>query len=146
MNENSDPLAQAELRKTWRRTWLCSIGEFANYAAQRRLWLDVDESKLHHSFEEYLCCYLDGALMFPGTPEYPDLIAEGLLSAQEMVVVGEFHALLSAYVDQTDWPDDATILDDPAWREVTQAAQRAQTALAAMIDDEYEREALIGAS
>jgi hypothetical protein len=117
--------------------WLSSIQEFADADTQRRLWLDPTNTNPHFSFGEYYCCYFDDLNLTDGG--YEGAIEEGLVSAEEVEAVREFHRITRAYHSPASDYDYETILADPKWAEVVRAAQRAQAALLALIDDPCER-------
>ncbi len=130
-----------ETRRNWRRDWLCCIQEFADDEAQRRLWLDRENTNLHFSFVEYFCCYFDDLRL--SDDGYDWAISEGLLSADEVAAVAEFHAAADAYDSPTDDYDHEAILADAKWAKVVEAAKRAQAALSHLIEDSQERRLLM---
>ena len=126
-------------RRNWRSSWLGSIQEFADEGTQRRAWLNPNNSNPHYSFVELMCCYFDDLALCDG---YQLALEEGLVSADEVAVVAEFHVIADTYNSpKSDYGQDA-ILGDPKWVEVVAAAKRAQTALLALIDDPSERSEL----
>lgn len=130
-----------ELRRNWRTRWLSSIQEFADHETQRRLWLDSKNTNPHFSFIEYFCCYFDDLNLSDGG--YDWALSEGMLSADEVTAVAEFHQTADAYDSPTDDYDQQAILADPKWTEVVAAAKRAQDALSQLIDDAHERRFLL---
>ena len=136
----SDDIAtKKDLRQNWRQNWLNSIQEHADVDEQRRRWLDITEPSPHFQYGEYCCCYFDDLCL--GDLGYPWALAEGLVSAQEVQAVAEFHALADAY-DPAYGDDSAAVLADPKWLAVTDAARRAQVALLDLIKDPWERSLL----
>jgi hypothetical protein len=129
-----------ELRRNWRTNWLSSIQEFADDETQRGLWLDPTNTNPHFSFGEYMCCYFDDLSL--SDSGYQCALEEGLVSADEVAAVADFHATARAYESPTDVYDHQTVLDDPKWAEVVAAAKRAQAVLLALIDDPHERRLL----
>lgn len=130
-----------ELRRNWRINWLGSIQEFADKETQRRLWLDPTNANPHFSFVEYMCCYFDGLCLSDGG--YPWALNEGVVTADEVAAVAEFHDMVKAYNSPTDDYDHRVILADPKWAEVVAAAKRAQTSLLRLIEDSGERRVLM---
>ncbi|WP_139816219.1 hypothetical protein, partial [Planktotalea arctica] len=72
---------QAEIKKGWRERWLSSIEEFANFETQRQTWLDNENTNLHYTFVEYMCCYFDDLNLSDGG--YAWALKEGLVSKEE---------------------------------------------------------------
>ena len=134
-----------ELRQNWRRTWrnmlLSSIQEFADADGQRRVWLDPTNTNPHHSFGEYYCSYFDDLNL--GDGGYERAIEEGLLSSEEADTVAEFHRVARAYREPGTTYDHQSILADPQWAEVVNAAKVAQAGLLSLIDDPVERRLLL---
>ena len=130
-----------ELRRNWRTRWLSSIQEFADDETQKRLWLDRENTNPHFSFVEYICCYFDDLGLSDGN--YDWALNEGLLSADEVAAVADFHRAADAYDSPTDDYDHEAILADPEWALVVAAAKRAQDSLAQLIDDSHERRVLL---
>jgi hypothetical protein len=124
-----------ELRRNWRVNWLGSIQEFADEETQRRTWLNTNNTNPHYSFVECYCCYF--GLSGGG---YQWALEQGLLSANEVDAVAEFHAIADAYEapNRDDYDHDG-ILADPKWAGVVAAARRAQATLLTLIDDPSER-------
>jgi len=129
MSENQD------LRRNWRASWLGSIQEFADEETQRRSWLNPNNSNPHFSFVEYLCCYFDDLALSEG---YETALADGLVSAEEVAAVAEFHTIADTYNSPKGDYDQEAILADPKWAEVVAAAKHAQAGLLALIDDPKE--------
>jgi len=105
------------------------------------LWLDSKNTNPHFSFIEYFCCYFDDLNLSDGG--YDWALSEGMLSADEVTAVAEFHQTADAYDSPTDDYDQQAILADPKWTEVVAAAKRAQDALSQLIDDAHERRFLL---
>ena len=133
-------IENSALRRNWRSNWLASIQEFADIETQRRLWLDPANSNPHYSFVEYLCCYFDDLVL--ADEGYRGVLAEGLISSEEVAAVSNFHEIADAYNSPTDDYDHAAILDDPNWKAVVEAAQQARATLLTLIDDPRERSLL----
>ena len=130
-----------ELRRNWRTRWLSRIQEFADDETQRRLWLDSKNTNPHSSFVEYFCCYFDDLNLSDGG--YDWALSEGMVSADEVRAVAEFHRTADAYDSPTDDYDHQAILADSKWTDVVAAAKRAQDALSQLIDDANERRLLL---
>ena len=129
-----------ELRRNWRTNWLSSIQEFADAETQSRLWLDPTNTNPHYSVGEYLCCYFDDLGLSDGGYEWA--LNEGLVSADEVAAVADFHTVADDY-DPADIWDHQSILADAGWAAVVAAAKQAQTALLGLIDDAHERRRLL---
>jgi hypothetical protein len=129
-----------DLRRSWRLNWLGSIHEFADYAAQRRHWLDPNNRNPHFSFVEYMCCYFDDLDL--SNSGYEPIQNKGFLSASEVDAVRDFHAAANAYSSPTDDYDNQAILDDPNWQVVVRLAAIAKARLHILIVDPVEINAL----
>jgi hypothetical protein len=133
MNDNE------KLRRNWRTNWLSSIQEFADEQTQRGLWLDPENSNPHHSYGEYVCCYFDDLGLSEGG--YGWALEQGIVSADEVAAVTDFHAIAGNYKPADVYNHEA-ILADPGWAGVVAAAKRAQSALLGLIKDPRERQLL----
>lgn len=129
-----------DLRQGWRISWLSSIQEFADDEAQRRLWLDRNNTNPHFSFVEYMCSYFDDLDLSDGG--YERALSEGLVSKEEAGAVSEFHRLAHVYDSPTDDYDHETILADEKWADLVEAAKRAKASLLCLIHDPQERQVL----
>lgn len=136
-----DPAYLAEIRPGWRRSWLESISEFADYDLQRRSWLGGDEYKSPYwSFVEWMCRYFDDYSLSFG---YAQFVDEGLVSQEEADAVSEFHAAAETYnAPRGDNYNPAAILSDPAWLRVVSLADTARLRLLAIITEPSERDLL----
>jgi len=127
-------------RHRWRLNWLCQIHNFADYEQQRERWFDPNEPSPYWCFGEFICCYFDELALNDCDGGYARMLGLGFLTEAEIAAVAEFHRLF----DQYDSPgnddfDDEAVFNDPAWREVVAAAQRAQEKLLPLLDDPEER-------
>ena len=137
-----DDLTEEEQRHYWRLRWLSSLHSFADEIAQTQKWTDPSQSNPHFSFIECMCCYFDDAGL-SDQDSYNERIARGYLTSAEANAVAEFHLLADQYqAPAGDDYDDRAILDDPAWRNVVEAAQRAQASLLLLLGDPTEVAAL----
>lgn len=136
-----DPAYLAEIRPSWRRNWLESLAEFANYELQRRSWFGGPEyNSPYWSFVEWMCRYFDDYSLSSG---YRQFVEDGLVSPEEAEAVSVFHAAADAYKapDGNDHNHSA-ILSDPAWLHVVSLADAARVQLLAIIKEPSERELL----
>jgi hypothetical protein len=133
---------KADMRRLWREGWLGCIEEFGDYEMQRATWLNRAHRNPHYSFVEYMCCYFDDHLSHGPAYSYAPKITAGLVSAEEVEAVAEFHALAEAYKPPTDDYDHDAILADPKWRDVVAAARTARDRLLPLLSDEGEIQAL----
>jgi len=125
-------------RLGWRARWLKSIQEFADYATQRRMWLDITNTNPHWSPIEYLEGHFhDSALS--------RAMEEGYLGLDEASLLEDFQSLVAAY-DHQNLYDYEAVLEDPRWLEVVAAACRAQTNLLELLTDPIERYVLMTSS
>ena len=138
---SKDPAYLAEIRPTWRRNWLESITEFADYDLQRRSWFGgPDFNSPYWSFTEWMCRYFDDYALSFG---YAKFIGDGLVSQDEANAVREFHAAADAYkAPGGDDYNHSAILSDPAWLHVVSLADTARLRLLTIIKDPSERELL----
>ncbi len=135
---SKDPAYLAEMRPAWRRSWLQSIAEFADYALQRQSWFGgPDYNSPHWSFSEWMCCYFDDLSLSSG---YTGVIEDGLVSRKEANAVHEFHAVADAYkAPDGDDHNHSAILSDPAWLRVVSLADAARGQLLEIITEPSER-------
>ena len=130
-------MTDEEVRHNWRKFWLSSIAEFADFETQKRKWLDAENTNPHWSFVEYMCNYFDDlGLQVVG---YEGRINEGFVTKEEVAAVENFDRIADSYASPTNDYDHKAILSDPKWHEVVQAAQEAQQRLLALISDTTER-------
>lgn len=133
-----------DVRPAWRQVWLQSLQEIADLDIQRRTWLNPDNANPHYSYVEYVASYFDD-LGLASADGYSAPIGEGLLSAAEAASVADFHTRFDAYVQDGCW-DPETILADPKWLEVVEAARSAQARLLLLLGSEEEKVMLTGRS
>jgi hypothetical protein len=135
-----DP-SDEEIRRNWRLLWLSSIQAFADSETQRREWLDRAQRNPHFSLVECMNSYFcDAWLDFEG---YPKQLERGHLTAEEVAAVADFHQRAEAYRSPGgDGWDSWSILADPEWQKVVEAAQEAQKRLLSLLRDETEIVAL----
>ena len=135
-------LTEAELRHYWRLRWLSSLQEFTDTSVQTTRWVDPEEANPHYSFVECMCCYFDDADLAE-QDSYEQRIAGGYLTPEEASAVAEFHLLADQYHSPGgDDYDTPAILSDPAWRNVVEAAKRAQESLLLLLTSAIEVAAL----
>jgi len=130
-----------ETRRYWRLRWLSSIQEYSDDHTQHRLWLDTTNINPHWTFFELNSCYFDDLNLGDGGG-YSWAVDDGLVSSQEALALGDFHAAAAAYRSPTDDFDHPTILADQKWHEVVAKARWVQHMLLDLINDEEERDAL----
>jgi hypothetical protein len=152
-------------RQNWRRNWLSSIQEFADFDTQKRRWLDIDEPSPHFSFVEYMSSYFDdlGFSEDPGYKSIQDFIDAGndgelysytytqalntgLVNELEVAAVAQFHKMADAYETPDDdggHSNEELVLSDPKWFEVVVAAKQTQSNLIKIINDPQELNILI---
>lgn len=134
---------QTQFIKNWRKLWLCSIEEFADYETQRQIWLNRENTNPHFSFVEYMSCYFDDLSL--SDRGYSWALTEGYVSKEEHDAVARFHKIADTYdAPANDNYDHAAILNDPAWEAVVLAAQAAQRTLETLLDDPDEKTILTG--
>lgn len=133
-------------REAWRERWLDSITEISALEWQRRLWGKV--SNPHYSYVECVTCYFDDTLHGGG---YEELVTAGMLSFDEAFAVAEMHLKLDAFSKRlklsaaSNSYNHQSIVSDPAWIEVTEAARCARMRLLKLITEPSEREILLHA-
>jgi len=133
-----DPAYLAEIRPTWRRNWLESIAEFADYDLQSRSWFGGPEyNSPYWSFVEWMCRYFDDYSLSFG---YASFISDGFVSPEEAEAVQEFHAAADTYKAPggNDY-DHRAILSDPGWQHVVSLADGARLRLLSIIKEPSER-------
>lgn len=133
-----------DVRPAWRQAWLGSLQEIADLDIQKRTWLNPDNANPHYSYVEYVASYFDDLGLASGDG-YSGRIGEGVLSTAEASAVADFHTRFDAYVEGGCW-DPESVLADPQWLEVVEAARSAQTRLLLLLDDEEEKIMLTGRS
>jgi hypothetical protein len=90
----------------------------------------------HGSFVEFVCSYPDEGQLLQGQKE-------GWLSGERFAVMSELRETLPAYTPPgRNYHDHATILNDPKWHFVVEAAERAKQLLLSQPVSERERRAL----
>lgn len=135
--------AYTKYRAAWRAHWLSSIQELADLEMQRATWLNPHNENRHYTFVEYVESYFTDLALGKDSGGYPARIAENLLSEEEAAAVCRLHVLFDSYIPPTDWYDHRTILEDPKWLDVVDAAQSAQACLATIISERIEQENLL---
>ena len=136
-----DPAYLAEIRPTWRRNWLESIAEFANFDLQKKSWLGGPEyNSPYWSYGEWVCRYFDDYSLSSG---YEGFITDGLVSRDEADAVQEFHVAADSYKPPGgDSNNHQAILADPAWHHVVALATSARLGLLTIVTAEEERDVL----
>ena len=129
--------ADPAFRQYWRLNWLGCLNEFADIDLQRRTWLDLTNRNPHWSYVEFMCTYFDNVIC---DRTYTELVAEGLVSVAEAILVEPLHALL----DEHEAPDGndsnaAGVLADSAWLAITVEAKAINARLARLLADPAER-------
>ena len=81
-------------KDVWRKAWLNSIFELTTYNLQARTWLDSNNTNLHYTFEEFMCCYFDDLL---NNIPYEEYIKMGWVSEKEYQTLREWHSRLDNY-------------------------------------------------
>jgi hypothetical protein len=131
---------RTDLRLVWRRNWLICLGQFADKNLQQRTWLDPKNRNPHWSYIEFMCSYFDDTLR---SHSYDWAIAEGLVTKQEAAAVAPLHELLVRHeAPGGDDYDNDRILNDPAWHEIVEAANRSIRDLTPLLEDPHEKTAL----
>lgn len=121
-----------------RSGWFCLVAEISDLDLQRRTWLDQSNRNPHWSYIEFVSSYPDREQILQG-------LREGWLSEAEGDALNDLRAILDAYSPPDNDPyGNAAVLDDPAWRSVTAAADRAKRQLLAATADPPARAALLG--
>jgi hypothetical protein len=134
--------SEAEQRRHWRLMWLSSLQAFGDSETQQKRWLDPMERNPHYSLVECMCCYFDDAFLGEENA-YEKRLDRGHITAEEAAAVADFHSLAKAYKSPSgdDWDAEA-VLHDPGWRNVVDAARRAQERLQPLLTDSTEVAAL----
>ena len=141
-----DGLDAAEGRRRWRLRWLLSLGEYADAAGQRRAWLDPNNPYASFGFTECTGCYMEDLNLKDGG--YDWALARGFVTPDETGAVAGFDRLVRAYAGPIDTPESRDedlsrdVLADPAWQDIVEEAQRAQSALLDRLSDAEEIGAL----
>jgi hypothetical protein len=129
-----------ESRAMWRQRWLGALRYFADEDTQRR-WLDRSERNPYYSYVECMCGYFDDTF-FSGH-EIERWVPYGYMSDEEYRVMLPFHRLAEQYSPPNDDAYNCdSILADSRWAEVVDAARDAQAALAELISEPNELNAL----
>ena len=131
----------AEIRPAWRRNWLESIAEFADYDLQRKSLLGGSEySSPYWWYGEWMCRYFDDYCLSSG---YERVINDGLVSRDEADAVQAFHAAADSYKPpRGDSNNHQAILADPAWQHVAELANAARLRLLTIVSAREEHDAL----
>jgi hypothetical protein len=121
-----------------RTNWFGSVVEIADLDLQRRKWLDTTNRNPHWSYIEFVCS-------FPDDDQLEQARREGWLSKRELDILNDLLRALHAHsAPGGDDYDNAAILADPAWHGVVAAAERAKRQLLSIVQDQREREVLLG--
>ncbi len=123
-------------RRNWRRNWLDAIAYFEDVETQRRRWLDPTETNPHWSFVEIMCGYFDDCSLDLG---YRYWIDKGHLTAEEAEAVSEFHSLADSYKAPNGDYDRKSVLEDPNWHTVCEAARESASRLRVLLTDANEK-------
>jgi hypothetical protein len=135
MSDSDDTVA-----RRLRRHWLASVQEVSDLALQRRTWLDPTNRNPHWSYTEFTCSY-------PDDSQLARAHSEGWLTKSELDILIELRRMIGAYsAPAGDDYNNAAILDDPAWRQVVEAAEQARQQLLTAIANHDERQILLGRS
>jgi hypothetical protein len=120
--------------------WFCQVNELSDIELQRRTWLDTTNTNPHWSYIEFVESY-------PREDQLSDALKHGWLIADEFETLRELGRILAAHTAPggNDY-DPQAVLDDPAWRAVVEAAERAKQRLLSMTTAQQEREMLLGAA
>jgi hypothetical protein len=106
-----------------RAMWLKRLHEIADLDLQRRMWLDAANTNPHWSFIEFVCSY-------PDEEEINSAQKKGWITQAEASTLKGMAQLIERYVPpRGDDYDHQAILSDPAWFEVSRAAQAATQTL-----------------
>lgn len=131
-----DLKADQSITDQLRSWWFCLVAEIADIDLQRRTWLDRANQNPHWSYVEFASSY----------PDHDQILharQQGWLTAREFEILNELRLLLDAYPPPGNDPyDNAAILDDPAWRSIVEAANRAKRQLLSATTDKHEEEVL----
>lgn len=114
---------------SWLKTFRYELAHIADEEYQRRVWFGLDP-KYIGSPDETMSDIYDGLYV-------EDILSGKIkvdLTPEQMEVLREFMAVYGPYIDAwPDWPDLPTaqeVLDDPKWKDIVAAAQRAEAAFA----------------
>jgi hypothetical protein len=123
-----------------RCNWFASVQEISDLSLQRRTWLDPKNLNPHWSYVEFVCSY-------PDDSQLGGAHSEGWLTKSEFDILIELRRMLGAHsAPGGDDYDHAAILNDPAWRQVVEAAEQARQQLLSAITNHDERQMLLGRS
>jgi hypothetical protein len=112
-----------ETRRRVRALWIEFLYEFAAPPVQR-WWLGGGPPGLIFSFVELMCGYFDDLNMSEGLEA---AVRGGWMTAAEAQASREFHHLAARYREPPGEPE--SVLADPAWADVVEAARRAWFAI-----------------
>ena len=120
--------------------WFASVREISDLSLQRRTWLDPKNLDPHWSYIEFACSYPDDSRLTGAH-------SEGWLTKSEFDILIELRRMIGAYSAPTgDDYNNAAIFNDPAWRQVVEAAEQARQQLLSAITNHDERQMLLGRS
>jgi hypothetical protein len=108
-----------ETRRHVRANWIESLYEFAAPPVQH-WWLGGGPPGLMFSFVELMCGYFDDLNLSAGLEA---AVRSGWMTAAEAQASREFHQLAARYPEPPGEPE--SVLADPAWADVVEAARRA---------------------
>ena len=107
-----DDINDIELKQRWRLYWLESVFEFSSTSMQKKLW------KSNSDFKKCISAYFDDLALYDA---YEKALKSQNVSKQEVEASKTFHTLAVFYDESEESPE--TILQDPEWIEVVEAAQ-----------------------
>jgi hypothetical protein len=117
-------VSDVELKQRWRIYWLQTVFEFSSRRLQRMSWMEgesadwPDGEVWPSSFERSQEAYFDDLAL---DDNYEKAIQWGNVTQEEADHAQSFHQLLVFYDEPSDDPE--TIIADPEWLEVVEAAQ-----------------------
>lgn len=100
-----------------RQNWFMSVYDTSDLALQRRMWLDPTHGNPYWSYSEFVCSY-------PDHGELVDGLSRGWLTTAEFTILSELEQTILNYSAPGD-NTPAAALDDPEWRAVETALERA---------------------
>jgi hypothetical protein len=126
----------SELRRLWRRNWLCCLLSLADIDLRRERWLNKEITNPHWSYVEFMCKYFDDCR----AKDCASLLQDGFISQAEFDCVRDFHEASDRYQPPTSQHDHQAILDDPKWSEITAKGRDSLQFLRTLIIDPTEQE------
>jgi hypothetical protein len=118
-----------ETRRLVRANWIECLHEFAAPSVQR-WWIDGAPTGHMFSFVELMCGYFDDLNLSAGLEA---AVRSGWMTAAEAQASREFHQLATCYREPPGEPH--SVLADPAWDDVVEAARRAWFAIREVTQD-----------